>query len=63
MPSSTVSRCVLVMAWSCPAVVPILAQTSPPSFDVDSPVLTERQMMPREYTPDGRNLAISEFPN
>ena len=57
MPSSTVSRCVLVMAWSCPAVVPILAQTSPPSFDVDSPVLTERQMMPREYTPDGRNLS------
>ena len=38
-------------------MVPILAQTLPPTFDVDSPVLTERRMMPRDYTLDCRNLS------
>lgn len=38
-------------------VMPLLAQTVPSDILVESPTMTTGEAMPRDYTPDGRNLS------
>jgi len=48
----TMALCAILMAGAT-----LRAQTAPHTIVVSSPTLTADQTMPREYTPDGRNVS------